>query len=200
MNIIRGESISESALLTATKELYFTNNAIPPSFVEDECRLSFQKGQEDGKKIGYACALHEINSLFELLQTLSKKLLEQNKRLLEQLKPEIVEFAISLCERIIRKELSHPEALVQLINSLLNVSATHLRNAKLNIILSPDDLVMLETQLIKIQYDQREIEGISFHSDPSVQRGDCRIETPSGLLNYNISRELANLQAKIFQA
>jgi len=200
MSILRGECIHEVALLTATRELYFIEKDPSHSFIEEECRQAFQKGKEKGEKIGYEQILNDSRVLLELLQALIKKLMEQNKRLLEHLKPQVVEFAIAVCERIIRKELSQPEAMVNLINSLLNVSASRLYGTPLNIILAPDDLVMLESHFAKIQYDKHEITGTSFRADPFLKRGDCRIETPTGLLNYTISRELADLQTKILQA
>lgn len=200
MSIIRGEKISEIATLTPTKELYFSEkNGIQHSFVEDECQKAFQKGLERGEQIGYEKALNEKKVLFELLQTLTQKLVEQKKRLLDQLKPEVVDFAITLCERFIRKELSQPETMVKLINSLMNVCEPNSRHDTLQIVLAPDDLVMLENHLTQIQFDKSKIASINFRSDPLVRRGDCRIETQAGLLNYTISRELADLQAKVLQ-
>jgi flagellar assembly protein FliH len=201
MSIIRGENIHETATLTAAKTLYFSDKGgSSHSFVEDECHQSFQQGEERGEKRGYAQALRDTQVLFELLQTLARKLLEKKERLLDELKPEVIEFAIALCERVIRKELSQPEAMVKLINSLLNVCAPQLQHEVLQVVLAPDDLVMLEEHLARIQYDTREIAGISFRADPYIRQGDCRIETQAGLLNYTISRALADLQAKVLHS
>jgi flagellar biosynthesis/type III secretory pathway protein FliH len=201
MSIIRGEKSSEIATLTAAKGLYFSEkNSHHHPFVEEECSRAFQRGVEKGEKIGYERALNETRGLLDLLQTLTQKLLEQKKRLLDRLKPEIIEFAMTLCERIIRKELSQPEAMVKLINALLNGCAPQFRNERVQIILAPEDLAMLEGHLTQIQYDKREITGIFFRADPLIKRGDCRIETQRGLLNYTISRELADLQAKVLQS
>lgn len=198
--IIRGEIAAEIATLTPDRELHFTHShSASPSLIEEACTQAFQKGEDRGEKAGYERALVEAHCLLQVLQTLSRKLLDYKQRLLEQLKPEVVEFAISVCERIIRKELSQPEALVKLINSLLSYAASSVRHETVHLILSPEDLVVLENHLTSIHYDKRDIGGVSFRADSLMKRGDCRIETSTGLLNYTISRQLGDLQSKVLQ-
>lgn len=198
MSIIRGEKVEDIAILTPTKELFFSENNLGNcDLFEEECRKAFQKGQEKGEKIGYEKGCQEGKVFIDLLRTMSRKVLEHKKRLLDQLKPEVIEFAITTCERILRKELTQPEVMVKLINSLLTIAATN--KETLRIVLSPEDLVLLEKHLKHIQYDKKEIEGVSFVSEPLMRRGDCRIETKAGLLNYDIGRELSNLQSKVLQ-
>lgn len=200
MSIIRGETITEIATLTATKEIYFSEAQEDHRFfLEEECTKAFKKGEEAGEKLGYERALFEMKGLFGLMQTLTRKLLEQKKRLLDQLKPEIVEFSVAVCERVIRKELSQPESLARLISSLLSVRDPNIAQERLKILLAPEDLMMLEGYFDRIHYDQQEIEGVSFKADPLIQRGDCRIEGESALLNYSIARELSDLSAKVLQ-
>jgi flagellar biosynthesis/type III secretory pathway protein FliH len=200
MTIIRGENITEVAQLTATKELlYLESKEGEGSFIEEECRKAFQQGVEQGKKIGYEKYAQENKPLLELLPLIAQKLLEQKRKLLELLKPEIVEFCLHVCERVLRRELSQPESMATLINSLLNVCLPQFSHEKIHILLAPEDLVMLENHLTQIHFNKREIEGISFRADPLIKRGDCRIEAKTGLLNYSIARELADLQAKVLQ-
>lgn len=198
--IIRGETVTDHATLNASRELHFSSLAQDvSSCIEEACSQAFHKGEKKGEKLGYERALVEVKSLLQMLQTLSCKLLECKQYLLEQLKPEVIEFAISVCEGVIRKELSQPEALVALINSLISHAAAHMHNDTVQLILSPEDLIALEGHLATIFYDKREIRGISFRSDPIMQRGDCKLETGTTLLNYTISRQLADLQSKVFQ-
>jgi flagellar biosynthesis/type III secretory pathway protein FliH len=198
MTIIRGEKICTTAALTSSKKLHFPETNEPLPFVEEQIS-AFKKGEVQGEKRGYERAMSETHMLFTLLQKLAEKLLEQKNHLLDQLKPEVIEFALAICERVIRKELSQPEIMVHLINSLLTFSTPQFRHDTLRIVLAPEDLIMLENHLSHIQFDKREIEGLRFHSDPLMRRGDCRIEGQNGVINHTISRELADLQAKILQ-
>lgn len=198
--IIKGAHVTEIAILSGSRQLYVIESDHHSSTgVEEACKQAFQKGEKRGEKLGYERALVEIKSQLLILQTLSKKLLEHKYHLLEQLKPEVVEFAISVCERVIRRELSQPEALVKLINTLISYASSAIHNDSVQLILAPEDLVMLESYLASIHYDKREIGEVRFCTDPLMQRGDCRIETRSSLLNYTISRQLSDLQSKVLQ-
>lgn len=200
MTIIRGEHIHETAILSGNRELLFFNKReAAHDLYEEEWDKAFQKGQEKGELIGFEKAKKEIAPFLDLLQTIAAKLLEQKGRLLDQLKPEIIEFVIAISERIIRKELSQPEALVKLIQSLLASASPAMQQDVLQIILSPEDLILLEGQLNQIHYDRQQIKGIRFVADPLMRHGDCRIESKTSLLNHDISRELLDLQSKLLQ-
>lgn len=168
-------------------------------FLSDEKSDVFEQGRKAGEKAGYEKAQSELGALFSLLQTISHKILEHKARLLDQLKPDLFDFSITLCERVIRQELSQPEKFAKLIDSLLTATIPSLQGELIKVYLAPDDLVNLEDHLGKIQYDKKEIKGIRFLSDPLMRRGDCRLETKTALLNYSISRELEGLRSKILQ-
>lgn len=195
MTIIRGETVQEVALLSASGELLCSEKEEFVDLAADENQRAFQRGEERGKRN----ALEENKVFFDLLQTMTRKVLEQKHTLLDQLKPEIIEFALAICERVIRKELTQPQAFVRLINSLLSAATLSLEDDYIQIILSPDDFMLLEKSFDQIHYDKHEIKGIRFASDSLVRRGDCRIETKSGILKYDILRELTDLQTKILQ-
>lgn len=158
---------------------------------------AYQKGKEHGEKLGYEKATNEMSALMTLLQKMVQRILEQKERLLQQLKPEIIEFAIAICEKFLREKLSQPEKLVRLIDSLLAQSIPFFQGELVKIVLSPEDLVMLEQHLKDFHYDRREIKGLRFLSDPELRRGDFRIENKSGLLNFLLQRELEELRGMI---
>ena len=200
MSLIRNEVVKGEAILSPRGELQrLEAKEGVDALLEEECRKAFQKGKTQGERIGHESALMESREFLNLLQAITTKMLEQKKILIDQLKPEIIELAIAICEQMIRRELSQPKTLVNLVNSLLTSVVSHWQHEFIQIILSPDDLVMMEEHLNQIQYNKREIKGIRFSSDPLMKRGDCRLETKTGLLNCNISRELADLQSKISQ-
>jgi flagellar biosynthesis/type III secretory pathway protein FliH len=198
--IIRGEKVTQIATLSGVRTLHFEAQPMTSfSFVDEECKKAHQKGREEGEKCGYEHAILEIFSLVQVLQRLAHALWESKRSLLEQIKPEVVEFAICVCERMIRKELQEPETLVKLISSLLSYATSKMQGEALILILSTEDYVMLEKHLMCIHYDQRDIKGITFRSDPLMKRGDCRIDSPTSLLDYTIARQLADLQSKVLQ-
>jgi len=169
------------------------------SLLNIERQEAYLKGSEEGEKNGYLKAQKEALTYISLLQKVTAMILEQKKRLLEHLRPEIVEFSLAVCERILRQELSQPEKLVRMIDSLLSSATGTLQGDVVKILLSPDDLILIEKHLNQIHYDKREIKSVRFIADPLIRRGDCRIETKTGLLNCTLSRELEDLRSKVLR-
>ncbi|MFN0065990.1 MAG: FliH/SctL family protein, partial [Chlamydiales bacterium] len=106
------------------------------------------------------------------------------------MKPEVVEFALKVCERILRSELADPQRFMEWIEALLSDAIAGLERAAIKVYLAPSDLTNLENHITHI-------EGISFHSDPLMLPGDCRIAGKSGLLNASIARQLEDVKAKV---
>ncbi len=197
--IIHGASVDDAVTLLSNGETIDDSITCTEALLANERQDAYQKGKTDGEQIGYEKAHHEVAAYFELLQRIIEKILEQKHNLCERLKPELIEFSLTVCERVIRQELSQPEKLAKMIDSLLAGAAVSLQGDLVKIVLAPDDLVLLEKHLNKIQYDKREIKALRFVSDPLMRRGDCRIETKAGLLNCSISRELEDLRTKVLQ-
>ncbi|MFZ0565757.1 MAG: FliH/SctL family protein [Chlamydiales bacterium] len=193
MSVIRNLKIDETMILAPTGELYSTQ--VKQSFaliLEEERRRVFEEGKIKGEQIGYQKALEEGRIWLNLLRVIAEKMLAKKASLLDQIKPEIIEFVINICEQIIRRELSQPENLVNLINSLLMAAGSSAEADCIKIFLAPSDHAMIENHLSQIQYEK-----IRLVPDPLMVSGDCRIETQMSFVNYNISRELADLKSKI---
>ncbi len=190
MSIIRGETVLETVLLNAKREVLSSRDESFHDLVEEECRKAFQKGVEKGEKIGLLKGQQESSTFVDLLQRMAERVLEHKSRLIDQLRPEIVEFSMGVCERIIRRELSQPHVFAQLIGMLISVATARMKQQPLEVVVSPEDYAMLESL---------ELDEVQFIQDPLMRRGDCRVESQGGLINYDISRELSELQAKVLQ-
>lgn len=165
--------------------------------LNEERSKAYERGRQEGEKIGYAKAKEEMEAFAALLQTITEKILEQKKTLFQELKPQFIDFALSLSERVLRIELSQPEKLAKLVESFLNHA--QFQGEALKIFLAPEDLVMMETQLSRLNYDKKEIKGVRFYSESLQKRGDVRIETKTSILNFSLSRELEDLRSKVLR-
>ena len=160
---------------------------------------AYEKGKREGERIGYMRARAEDAAYLEILQTVIQKILDEKERLFDHLRPELLEFSLILCERVMRQELAQPETLAKMIDEHLRNAAPTLQGALVHIVLSPEDLAMLQGHLETIHYDKREIRGVRFVPDPTMHRGDVRIETPTHLLNCALTRELDDVREKILK-
>lgn len=198
--IIRNESVEQVVLCLPKGELQVKDQTLPLfEWMDEEREEAYKKGKDEGERIGYAKAGNENSAYQQLLQTVVDKLLEQKKGMLNDLKPEIIEFSLQCAQKVIRMELANPEQMVKLLDAFLMCVAPSFSNEFVKVYLSAEDLVMMEEHLSKVSYDRKEIKGLRFVLDPLMQRGDCRVETKTGLLNFMVSRELEDLRSKILK-
>lgn len=195
MTIIRDGKVQTRVFLSEEGEITTAEHesSAITKLLEEEYKKGFQAGLKTGIKQGHDKAEDELNSFSNLLQKIVEKLLEERNALYEKLKPDLVSFCLAVSERLIRSELSDPEATTKLISSLLALLPAD-QEEMIKITLSKDDL-----QTISGYLEEREIKGIRFIADNWMQRGDVKIETKSGLLHYSISREIENLREKILK-
>lgn len=158
--------------------------------VSEERKRAFDKG--------YAQAQLEMKNQFALLQKVSDKLLEEKRQLLERMKPEVIDFCLQLTEQILRQELSDPAVLAKLISSLL--VAIGRQKESLSVVLAPEDLEIMESFIPTIEAEKHKMGHIYFSSDPTVQKGDVRIECNSILVNCAIARELESVRAHLLRS
>lgn len=166
------------------------------ALLEEENEKARKSGFLEGEKSGYKKAKEESLAIYQMLQTIAQKFLEQKNALIEQLKPEIVEMAIIAAEKVIRVELSQREKLVKLIDSFLQIYISSFQAEVVKIFLNPEDLATFESAF---KLDKKEIKSLRFCPDKNLLQGDFRIESKSSLLNFNINRELEDLRAKILR-
>lgn len=183
--ILKEATVDKRLYLTPNRELVEEKSSDFESLFEEEYRKAKESGLKSGEKEGYARAAAELASMVKLVQRLSERLLEQKKQLLEQMKPEVIEFALAVCERVIRQELKEPAVFTKLIQTLLDQAINAFPEEKIKVFLAPQDLEILG----KVDCDKS-----SFHADPLMCAGDCRIEAKSGILNADISNLLDDLK------
>lgn len=168
--------------------------------IQEEQGEAYEKGKRAGEREGYLHAQSELAALFGLLQTVGTKLLDDKKNLLEALKPEIVEMALTIAEKIVKSELLLPEKMVQHIESMLSTIALKVAGDGVHIYLCPEDLLLLDTHLQKIAYDKKDIKSIRFFSDNFIPKGDVRIESKQAFFHFSVARELEDLRSRVLKS
>jgi len=184
--ILRDAIVDQELYLTANRELVAEKREkILETLFAEEYRKAKERGELSGEKQGYEKASQETASLVALLQRLSERLLEQKKRLFEQMKPELIELSLLIAERVIRQELKNKESMQAMVDSLLDQAMNAFSDEKLKVFLAPADWEALGS---------RQLQSVSFLADPTLSQGDCRIEAKSGLLNATLSHILEDLK------
>jgi len=194
--ILRGEKITEHLLLSMNRELLPLHEGEQKihSLFEQEYQKAFEKGKTAGYKEGKTQAQESLAGVHGLMQRVAHRLLEQKQQLMHQLKPEVVEFALAAATAVLKKELLEKETLIELIHHVLNKVSHYETSEKWHLYLSPQDLVQLEEALEQ----QLHPSGcVVLRPDPSLPRGDFRLESEKTLLRFSLEREMEQIKQQV---
>lgn len=157
------------------------------------------EGLDMGIKQGYEIARSSLRSTIALLNNIVDAFKINQEEIYEQIKPEIIKFALSCCETLLRKELSNPKNFAAQIETLLTLGKPILKEVSVDIILAPEDLSMLEQSINDIAYEKEDFKSLNFVADKSIERGNCRLESSLGLVNFDINRLLSDLEKHVLE-
>lgn len=197
MSVIRSAVYRQTLLISSEGKITEEKQQTIPDVFDEEYKKAYAKGLEQGDCRGYQKALSEIKSLSNLLSALAEKLLEQRARLLEHLKPEMIEFCFDVCEKILRQQLANKELFIHLMRSLIDTFIEKERLlGSIHVFLSPEDFEVLENSRELTAFDKSRFQ---WKKEASMPRGNVKIESESGILHFDIARELENLQEMVLQ-
>lgn len=173
---------------------------------EDGYRKGLSEGEEKGQSAGYEEGYQtgltegreesqsELENLLDAVNTISEDLTQERENMIENSRPEMVKLVVSIAEVMIRRELKDPATFTKLVTSLLVSAQAIAKEARLDVGLSPEDHKEIQ-ELIGEQDSTK----IHFLADKSVIRGDCRIESHLGLVNFNVKRLLEDLERHLLE-
>lgn len=194
--ILRGDKISESAVLTPNRELFpiqKKGGGEHPLF-EEEYTKAFEKGKMAGIKEQKRDEGQAFATTVQLLQRVAHRLLEHKNQLLHQLKPEVIEFALKAAKVILREELKENDTLISLINISLNQVTHYSSQETITLFLSPLDFQLVNKRLEEVSSLSAEVKTLNISADPKLVVGDFRIETPRSLLHFSLEREFEQMK------
>lgn len=200
--ILRNTEVIGSVLCQIEDNTVFPKLAPPPQEnPENSKELVLEKSYEEGYQAGKEIALQEgrqsLQTSLEALNAVISALNSRKEELFEALRPEIITLCLAVCENILTKTLEKPSAVVKVVEKVLDYAAPLVKDACVDVFLSPQDFESLKEPLTaRFSKDKH----VSFVPDASIRKGACRLETPLGLVNVDISRILADLKTKLLEA
>lgn len=154
---------------------------------------------ETGLREGMQKTRNELKHLVQLVNTVALGLATKQEGIFEQIRPEIIKFILNVCEHMLRRSLTDSKSFIQLIELLLHETKSILKDGVITVVMASEDLELFERDLQKLSYDRDEIKKLCFVVDKAIERGNCRVETSLGLVNFDIKRMLADLEKKVLE-
>lgn len=158
------------------------------------------EGHEIGFKEGVASLQGDVETFVEILKQVLTEFKLKEEYLFDHAKPELIKFALAVCEKILRNELSNPKKYAQLIGHLLDTAKTMVKDIPVQVYVSSDDLNRLQSHFKDLPNAFQELKTIDFIADPDLEAGNCRLESSLGLVNFDIQRLLKDIEQKTLEA
>lgn len=133
-------------------------------------------------------AMERVNAALETLRA-------QADRLAEQARADAVEIGFQVARRILEAEVRQsPEALFALVRSALRRAGESRRVA---VRVAPEDAVLLQSEAGRAALEGMTAARVEFVADPSLQRGDCLVDTDFGQVDGRLTTRLAEVRRAV---
>jgi flagellar assembly protein FliH len=161
---------------------------IPKSQYDDELKLAYERGLEEGKSKGYQDAEAQFKSDFETTAKVLQHLEKDKARIIQQAENLLIELALKIVGKIVSEI---PEIFPKLIKKTINNVLQYLSNEPIfTLYLNPEDL----EDFTKLQNDFEKVlpglEKLSIKKDARLVRGGCIIETENGKIDARIDTQI----------
>jgi flagellar assembly protein FliH len=144
--------------------------------VEDECRVMRESAETK---------MREADLLLREARHKSKEIVASSEH-------KVVELALAVAERLVRTQLDiSPETITAIVRDTMNMLNG---GEQIELYVNPADLNSCQSFSAELKSEFREITKLDVLPDDSIPRGSCRIESESGVAEYLIDEEKAQLK------
>lgn len=134
----------------------------------------------------------EVARLRELVADVVGQLIEERRRLLLSARDQVVELALAIARRIVRREVhSDREVVVRVLSEAL---ARLERASRVRVRLNPEDMRSARAGTARARQPLTNVSGLELVADPEVPQGGCIVETPSGSIDATIETQFAEME------
>jgi flagellar biosynthesis/type III secretory pathway protein FliH len=152
---------------------------------------SKQEFYQQGFDEGLAKAKAELQQLFEQGATLADGIAQQRQHLIEEMQPILVQMCRKICDKILRKAIENEDVLMHVIESLIKDFEPVMKEQVITFVFSQELSEAIQKDLGSFFAQGREIQ---IEQDQWLTPGSFRIEFATGLLSFNIDRQLDELE------
>jgi len=150
-------------------------------------RDAFAKGYAQGERAGVEAGNRRGDAMLRRLGETLDELASLRETLLRQSERQLVQLALALAKRIVRREIAADD---ELFTALTRVALDRLGDARqATIRLHPEDHARLAGRGV----EQWAAAHVSVVADPHVTRGGCLVESPFGFVDATIDAQFQEL-------
>lgn len=146
------------------------------------------KGLFEGEEKGYEDGQKKAENIIKHISDISQKLENQWRDMVAVNEKKMVSLIFKIVEKVIYTKLETTPEIVK--NTIMEAFKIIPDGIKAEVSISPEDYEYV--QIIKEDFfkDIKKFKNIEFNSIPSINRGGCKIETKSGVVDTSIEERL----------
>jgi flagellar biosynthesis/type III secretory pathway protein FliH len=157
---------------------------------------SYEAGFKDGIEI----SKNTFEVCLDLLEKTRKTYQTAKDKLIDEARPEIIRFCMTICKAILLEQLKDPQTFLKHIETLIQQAEISLKGSSINLSISSSDYEMLQKAALATNEEfSLKFNSLKFSVDPTLPRGCCRLESLTGLVNFDIHRVLEDLERKVLE-
>ena len=154
--------------------------------------LGYQSGYEEGLKRANEESKKTRDELSKMMETVEKKKTE----ILDQFEADLESLAVTIAQKVIKKELSIDEKAMKAI--ILDVMESYRNQEWVRIRVSPSTSELLTKADHNIIQALREIsDNVKIVSAPEMTDGDCQIDLPDRLIDAGADTQLTSIKTAL---
>lgn len=158
-----------------------------------------KQGVEEGKNYQNEEKEARLDDSIALLLKLREDFKKHYDKLFDQLKPELVELCLQICNKILSVELENKQNMIQVIESVLKKARPIFGEGDVQLSFSEEDFEALEPYLGKLKGQHPQVKALNFQADDTLKKGDVRLETPLGIMQFDLDRQIEDLRENLLR-
>ncbi len=149
---------------------------------------SEREGFEQGKNLGVEAGKQEAGAMMQQAMALINRILEERRKVYEQLEPQVADLALKIAEKIINTEVTlNNEIVLNLIKSNLDKIKDR---EEIIVRVSQDDFPYVKEHEDELRKILEGVKKFRVEADGVVDKGGCMLETNLGNLDSRIEFQL----------
>ncbi len=159
----------------------------------DEVRTNaFQEGFAEGEKAGFEAGTKRVEPLMASFNQGIEQLKNIRQEVHQAIEKEVVQLALSIAKKVVCHEVkTHEETVVCVAREALRRVESP---GKIKIKLNPTDLQFIQDTKSQLSHLLKNVDGIRFEAEDSIQSGGCVIETEMGDIDARIEKQFQAIE------
>jgi len=157
-------------------------------------KQAYEQGYQSGKAIGVEEGKREYLQALGTLENSIERLVTLKQDMLREYEPEIIKLAISIAEKILKREVQVSSShIVEIVKSIVD---TLKDKSKIVIKLSTDNYNILKDseRLNELKYVSSNFEIVE---EPSLQKGDVLVDTAFGTIDATLTSQIERVKEEL---